>query len=172
MAAIIAHLETPDTHSAPIKCCSTKSEEEPKMPAREATSLPPRAKDGPTETPERDRYLQFAGKLSETTVSVIVEVPLAELRAQTRCRAQVAFARQVAMYVAHVNFGLTFSETGTYFGRDRTTVSHACRLVEDQRDNDKVEKLLCQIEEIMNVAQEAFLAGMPVVPINLEHQKR
>jgi chromosomal replication initiation ATPase DnaA len=48
---------------------------------------------------------------------------------------RVAFARQSAMYLAHVGFGLSFEAIGRAFGRDRTTVGHACRIVEDGRDD-------------------------------------
>ncbi len=56
------------------------------------------------------------------------------LQAATRQRAPVALARQTAMYLAHVSCGLTLSETGRGFGRDRTTVAHACERTEDRRD--------------------------------------
>jgi hypothetical protein len=48
---------------------------------------------------------------------------------------RVALARQIAMYLAHVGFGLTFDVIGHAFGRDRTTIAHACRVVEDARDD-------------------------------------
>ena len=57
-----------------------------------------------------------------------------------------AFARQSAMYLAHVSFGLSFSEIGRAFGRDRTTAAHACRLIEDRRDDPAVDAVLGQLE--------------------------
>ena len=77
------------------------------------------------ESSERDRYISFAGKLAETTVSVLMDVPLVQLRAKSRCRADIAFARQIAMYVSHVVLGLSMNDVGRGFGRDRTTVLHA-----------------------------------------------
>ncbi|MCX7309119.1 MAG: DNA replication initiation protein [Afipia sp.] len=53
----------------------------------------------------------------------------------TRGSQKTAFARQVAMYLAHVGFGLGFATVGECFRRDRTTVAHACRVVEDRRDD-------------------------------------
>ena len=58
-------------------------------------------------------------------------VASADLWSGTRGRPRVAFARQVAMYLAHVAWGLTLTEVGHVFARDRTTVAHACGLVED-----------------------------------------
>jgi chromosomal replication initiation ATPase DnaA len=59
----------------------------------------------------------------------------AALEAMLRGSQRVAFARQIAMYLAHVGFGLSFEAIGRAFGRDRTTVGHACRIVEDGRDD-------------------------------------
>ena len=56
------------------------------------------------------------------------------LRATTRRQAPVAFARQLAMYLAHVCCSLTLTEVGHFFGRDRTTVAHACQVIENRRD--------------------------------------
>jgi chromosomal replication initiation ATPase DnaA len=50
------------------------------------------------------------------------------------CRA-AARARQLAMYLSHVICGRTLSEIGERFGRDRTTVSYACAVIEDLRDD-------------------------------------
>ena len=70
------------------------------------------------------------------------------LKRPTRGRSRVAFARQVAMYLAHVTFGLTLTTVGRAFGRDRTTVSHACALVEDARDNPEFDRTLEILEAI------------------------
>jgi chromosomal replication initiation ATPase DnaA len=59
----------------------------------------------------------------------------ATLEAGLRGSQRLAFARQIAMYLAHVCFGLSFEAVGRAFGRDRTTVAHACRVVEDGRDD-------------------------------------
>ena len=59
----------------------------------------------------------------------------ADLEPGPRNSRRAAFARQIAMYLAHVGFGLNFETIGRAFGRDRTTVGHACRVVEDSRDD-------------------------------------
>lgn len=61
---------------------------------------------------------------------------------------RAAFARQVAMYLVHVGFGLSFEAIGRGFGRDRTTVAHACRVVEDSRDDIWVDCRLATLERI------------------------
>jgi chromosomal replication initiation ATPase DnaA len=69
-----------------------------------------------------------------------------DLHRLSRGRARVALARQVAMYLAHVACGLTMSDTGRLFGRDRTTVAHACGVIEDKRDDPLFDRALDLLE--------------------------
>ena len=78
----------------------------------------------------------------ESLVGSAFQVPLNDLRAPCRGSPETAFARQVAMYLAHVELGLSLTIVGTQFGRDRTTVSHACGRVEDRRDDPVVDTAL------------------------------
>ncbi len=48
--------------------------------------------------------------------------------------AAVAFARQLAMYLCHVVGDMSLSLVAAEFGRDRSTVSHACHAIEDRRE--------------------------------------
>lgn len=58
-----------------------------------------------------------------------------DLNAPSRGSPRAALARQVAMYLCHVGFSLSFEAIGRLFRRDRTTVAHACRVIEDLRDD-------------------------------------
>src|SRR3990167_1213768 len=49
-------------------------------------------------------------------------------------KASVAFARQLSMYLCHVVGDMSLRDVATEFGRDRTTVSHACHAIEDRRE--------------------------------------
>lgn len=60
----------------------------------------------------------------------------------TRGEQRVSLARQVAMYLAHVSCGLSLTEVGQLFGRDRTTVAHGCLKVEMRRDNTQFDHAL------------------------------
>lgn len=82
----------------------------------------------------------------EAVVAATFRLDRAELRAPSRREAPTAFARQVAMYVAHVWFALSLTEVGRRFDRDRTTVAHACRVVEDRRDDPAVDRVVSAIE--------------------------
>lgn len=91
----------------------------------------------------------------DQAVAQVFSVNRIELSRSTRGQANVALARQVAMYIAHVACGLTFTEIGRMFARDRTTVAHACNVVEDRRDDrifDAVMELLeCAVRNMLNI---------------------
>lgn len=80
-------------------------------------------------------------------------VPRSKLQAARRCEARIALARQVAMYLAHVVFGLTLTRAGQLFGRDRTTVAHACAVVEDRREDAALDRALNIVESALSSAR-------------------
>ena len=55
-------------------------------------------------------------------------------------------ARKVAMYLAHVACRLSLTDTGKLFNRDRTTVAHACAVIEDRRDDPLFDRALDLLE--------------------------
>ncbi|HPG89949.1 MAG TPA: helix-turn-helix domain-containing protein, partial [Hyphomicrobium sp.] len=65
---------------------------------------------------------------------------------ESRGAAHIARARQVAMYLAHVGCGMTMKEAGELFGRDRTTVAHACLIIENRRDDPNFDRALDLLE--------------------------
>jgi chromosomal replication initiation ATPase DnaA len=94
-----------------------------------------------------------AGRVEAMVTSAFALTPGA-IRAPHRGRAAAAFARQVAMYLAHTRLGLSFTEAGAYFGRDRTTAAHACRRVEDKREDPAVDAILDVLERAIEVCPE------------------
>ena len=99
-------------------------------------AVPLRGVDAPKRIrPASDRRAEAVRYAVEPSVAAIFGVDVCDLRSSRRGSPQVAFARQVAMYLGHVVCRLSLSEIGTVFARDRSTVAHACGLVEDQRDD-------------------------------------
>jgi chromosomal replication initiation ATPase DnaA len=82
-------------------------------------------------------------------------VDLAELHSITRGSPRAAFARQVAMYLAHISLGASLTEIGSLFERDRTTVAHACALVEDRRDDPELDSKLDYLEQAVSAMLNA-----------------
>lgn len=88
-------------------------------------------------------------RIIEGAIGDIFGVPKADLSKPSRGKARVALARQVAMYVAHVSCGLSLTHVGLIFARDRTTVAHACAVVEDKRDDRIFDSALELLEWIV-----------------------
>ncbi len=82
----------------------------------------------------------------DPAVAAVFDVDVHDLGAPTRRSPRAAFARQVAMYLAHVVCGLSLTEVGVLFARDRTTVAHACEVVEDRRDDPELDGRLDHLE--------------------------
>ncbi|RDJ23551.1 chromosomal replication initiator DnaA [Bosea caraganae] len=85
-------------------------------------------------------------RLIESAASATTGISTRQLRQRLRGTQAAARSRQMAMYLAHVVFGLSFTRVGICFGRDRTTVRHACALIEDRRDDPRHDLALAALE--------------------------
>ncbi|HEX2843338.1 helix-turn-helix domain-containing protein [Hyphomicrobium sp.] len=85
----------------------------------------------------------------EAAIGEVFGVAHVELSRQSRGKAPVALARQAAMYLAHVSCGLNLTDVGLIFSRDRTTVAHACAVIEDRRDDPVFDRALELMEWIV-----------------------
>lgn len=101
-----------------------------------------------------DRQLGLARL--EMLVAREFSVSVVQMRSTTRGFAQVARARQVAMYLAHVSLCFSLSALARYFDRDRTTISHACNVIEDARDESSFDDRLNRLEEKLLALVPAF----------------
>ena len=88
-------------------------------------------------------------QILEQAVSHVFPVTADDLWSDKRGSPDAAHARQVAMYLAYVACGLTMREVGKIFARDRTTVAHACGLIEDSRDNPMLDRSLDLLEGVL-----------------------
>jgi hypothetical protein len=75
-----------------------------------------------------------------------------ELRQPGRTGTGISRVRQITMYVTHVVMGLSMADVGRGFGRDRTTVLHACHLIEDMRDDAEFDAIVALIERVAGAA--------------------
>lgn len=108
-------------------------------------------------TADKECYLSWAElDLVGGVVASIFQITKSELFNRRRGRAPVAFARQVAMYLLHIVCGRSFTYVGLKFGRDRTTVSHACQLIEDCREDPNVDWALDLMEHSVSSIAALF----------------
>ncbi len=84
--------------------------------------------------------------------SAVFSLPSKELRKPGRTAMSVSRVRQIAMYVAHVVLRLRMSDVGRGFGRDRTTVIHACQTIEDLRDEPEFDRIVSMFEQVASAA--------------------
>ncbi len=73
---------------------------------------------------------------------------------RSRCQANAARARQLAMYLTHVVLGQSLTAVGAAFGRDRTTVSYACALIEDMRDDPRFDQDVSRLEALLESGED------------------
>lgn len=99
-----------------------------------------------------DRTLELCEAMIDITAALF-NVSSKDIRKPGRSNLGVSRVRQVAMYVAHVVLRLNMADIAKAFGRDRTTVVHACHLIEDLRDDDDFDRIITMTE---GVALAAF----------------
>lgn len=90
---------------------------------------------------------QRTRRLIELAVTRVFGVHAEAIAGTSRGRANVALARQVAMYLAHVACGYNLTRVGEIFARDRTTVAYACMIVEDRRDEAQFDRVIDLLEQ-------------------------
>jgi chromosomal replication initiation ATPase DnaA len=95
---------------------------------------------------------EAAARLSADVASYALNVPAAEVLSVNRGSADVAFARQVAIYLCHVGFEFSLARVAVAFGRDRSTIAHACHAIEDRRDDDQFDLWIGGLEAMLQGA--------------------
>jgi hypothetical protein len=90
--------------------------------------------------------------LALSLAAFATRVPQDLIRLPARGSHEVAFARQVAMYLTHVAAGMSLARVALAFRRDRSTVAHACHKVEDLREEPGFDAWIDQLEDAMRAA--------------------
>ena len=85
-------------------------------------------------------------------------IPQSEFRGRPKTQ-RVARARQIAIYLAHVGFGLNYTHLGEAFGRDRTTIRHACFRIEDAREGIAFDRALDFLEGALRLHADRVTAA-------------
>jgi hypothetical protein len=100
----------------------------------------------------------------EQAVALSFDIEPELLSFPSRGRARTALARQVSMYVAHVSLCFSLTQVGQLFDRDRTTVAHACEVVEQRRDDVAFDRAIELLERIVRI-----MCGTPGRPTGVPH---
>lgn len=114
----------------------------------------------------RRRVSQEALKISSEACGVSVT----QITSVGGRQAHIAFARHIAMYLCHVVGQMSLREVAREFGRDRTTVGHACHAVEDMRDNPTFDKQIDFLERELRKRLVVFSRDPKAAFFNLERK--
>ncbi len=91
--------------------------------------------------------------------AAVAGAPFAALAAPQRGKADIARARQLAVYLQHVALGATITACAGLFGRDRATIRHACARIEDARDDAGFDAAVSRLEAAAK-AQSALVSQL------------
>lgn len=101
---------------------------------------------------EMQRQDRAAARLAADVASYALGVPSAAILDVRRGAAEVAFARQLAIYLCHVGFEMSLARIAYAFGRDRSTVGHACHVIEDRREDPQFDLWIGSLEVMLKRA--------------------
>jgi chromosomal replication initiation ATPase DnaA len=94
-------------------------------------------------------------KLALLLVAYALNLPVARLEGRSR-DPTIVFARRAAMYLACVALNLSAKRVARAFGRDPTTVTDACRHVEDMRAEPRFDRWIEALERTVQAAPAPF----------------
>jgi len=103
-------------------------------------------------------------RLAASMAGFGLDVPVETILGRDRGGQRDAFARQVSMYLAHVAFELSLARVAAAFQRDRSTVAHACHLVEDRREDPVFDGWVGALETALREAPPLTLDLMGARP--------
>lgn len=101
------------------------------------------------------RACTASARLAATLVACGLGVEVDEILEPGRGSRRTAFARQVAMYLHYIVHEQSLAQVALAFGRDRSTVSHACHAIEDKREEPVFDGWLGALEEALRQAVAA-----------------
>ena len=101
--------------------------------------------------------------LVASIVAIEFGVAPRQIFALTKGSADCSFARQTSMYLTHVIFKVKIAGVARAFQRDPSTVSHACQLIEDWRDDHIFDETLCELETILRSTLSLSALQAPIV---------
>lgn len=90
--------------------------------------------------------------LAQLAVAEVTGIRLTDLCSPVRGRARTAFSRQTAMYLCRMVFAMRLCDIALAFGRDRSTVAHALRRVEEAREDPEFDRRLVWLEAALRRA--------------------
>ena len=92
-----------------------------------------------------------------SVIKLVYRVDMGYLLGPSRGGKHLSLARQKMYYLAHCCCGISYTELGGLTRRDRTSIAHGCRRIEDLRDDVGVDKSLFFIELALGLMTRSTL---------------
>lgn len=93
-------------------------------------------------------------QLVMAAVALEFGIPDVEVYSRTKGNSRSSFARQIAMYLTHIVYEINLSRVARTFSRDRSTASHACKVVEESRDDPIIDEKIQRLEDFLTAAPD------------------
>lgn len=90
---------------------------------------------------------KMLAKFVNQMVATAYEVTGDHLFNNARGNSREIRARQISMYLMHICLSFSLTEIARIYARDRTTIGHACRVIEDMRDTPVFDDRIIEMEE-------------------------
>lgn len=101
--------------------------------------------------PRRDR---LTAAFITHAVALATGISPTDIASAKRTSKAAARARQIAIYLAHVNFNWPLIRVAFAFNRDRTTCGYACSRIEDMRENAAFDARMTVLEACIKQAPD------------------
>lgn len=117
------------------------------MPVKQASRLVKNNLFNPANAATSDELVEMARlRLTLSLVRNCFFVGENYLLGPSRGRRRLVLARHLVQYLAHVTFGINFTNIARRTRRDRTSVTHACSRIEDARNGCDFDKAVFFLE--------------------------
>ena len=101
----------------------------------------------------------------EQSVSVVLNIPVSEIRRETRKR-EIVFARQMCMFLIYRKCKLSQEATGSRYNRDHATVIHSIKTINNLIEFDKSTRdVYDKIKEMLDDFKD--VSGITPYDVNL-----
>ena len=92
-------------------------------------------------------FVTFVNRMVAAAFSISSD----QLLGRDRGNRRTIRARQIAMYLLRTSLSMRLCRIAEVYGRDRTTIAHACSVVEDLRDRPDFDSRMMELEKTLEM---------------------
>ncbi|MEP3197063.1 MAG: hypothetical protein ABJO57_04275 [Lentilitoribacter sp.] len=105
-----------------------------------------------------DVYSIISELIKELYVDRVLNLDQSFSTSQRLTSRQERFIKHLSIYLSHVVLGHSMRRIAQGFNIDRTSVSYACRKIEDKRDDDEHERFISSCERLIDILAGRLLS--------------